>query len=395
MTDAWDKTQGGASCLVAVIDTGVQWSHPDLAANIWTNPEETAGNREDDDRNGYVDDVRGWDFYANDNNPNDEGGHGTHVAGTIAAIGNNDAGVAGIAWSCKVMPLRFLGRNGGSTTSAIAALQYAVNKGVKVSNNSWGGGGYSTALHDAIAASKNIGHVFVAAAGNSGVNADTSPMYPAAYNLDNIVSVAATDNQDRLASFSNYGETSVDLGAPGVDIANTYLNNGYVYMSGTSMASPHVAGVAALVYLDASCTYDKVIAKILDSTDPVTALSGKTKTGGRLNADKALSSGCGGDPAPVPQVPSAPADLSAIDLKKGQARLSWTDASDNETGFRIERQKQNPKGVWDNSTSLQLSAGMTSYTDSPGAGVYQYRIQAYNSAGSSAFTGPAQVTVTK
>ena len=173
--------------------------------------------------------------------------HGTHVAGTIAAQGNNSQGVSGVNWDARIMPLKFLGADGGTTVDAIEALNYAVNKGVKISNNSWGGGGYNQALYDAIKSADTKGHLFVAAAGNDGSNNNTTASYPANYDLPNVISVAATNNKDNLASFSNYGATKVDLAAPGVDIASTAPDNGYVYMSGTSMATPHVTGVAALI----------------------------------------------------------------------------------------------------------------------------------------------------
>ena len=245
--EAWDLSTGNASFVIADIDTGMQWTHPDLDGNVWSNPGEIAGNGIDDDGNGYIDDTRGWDFYSVDNNPDDGDGHGTHTAGTIGAEGNNGIGVVGVNWQCKIMPLRFLGPFGGSTSDAILAVNYAAAKGVRVSNNSWGGGGFSQGLFDAINAAKAVGHVFVAAAGNNGSNNDSSPFYPASYNLDNLISVAATDNRDNRASFSNYGAVSVDLGAPGVNVASTYTASGYAYLSGTSMATPHVTGVVALV----------------------------------------------------------------------------------------------------------------------------------------------------
>lgn len=334
MPETWDISTGGPGCLVAVIDTGTQWNHPDLDANIWANAGEIAGNGIDDDGNGYVDDVRGWDFFDNDNNPDDGDGHGTHTAGTIAAESNNGTGVAGVAWNCKIMPLRFLGPEGGATSDAVKALDYAVAKGVKVSNNSWGGGSYSTALYNAIANSRAAGHVFVAAAGNDGVNTDNSPHYPSAYNLDNIIAVAATDNNDRLASFSNYGASTVDLGAPGVDIASTYSGSNYVWSSGTSMAAPHVAGVVALVYLkNPGFTYSQVVNQVLSTARPVTSLAGVTVTGGMLNAFNALSGDGGGTPeenaAPTVSISSPTNGASFL---KGTSITFSGGASDKEDG---------------------------------------------------------------
>ena len=233
--------------MVAIIDTGIDYTHPDLAANIWTNPGEIAGDGIDNDGNGYVDDVHGYDFVNNDGDPMDDHFHGTHTAGTVGAVGNNGVGVTGVNWQVKLMALKFLGASGsGSVSGAVSALEYAVTMGVRLSNNSWGGGGYSQALYDAIKNSQVIGHVFVAAAGNSGVNSDLQPAYPASYDLDNIISVAAIDSSDNLASFSNRGVVTVDLAAPGVAVLSTVLGGGYASYSGTSMATPHVTGAAAL-----------------------------------------------------------------------------------------------------------------------------------------------------
>ncbi len=329
---AWDTLTGDASFVIAVIDSGVQWSHPDLNDNIWSNPGEVAGNGVDDDGNGYVDDVHGWDFDGGDNNPDDGDGHGTHVAGTIAAEGNNGQGVTGVLWDAQIMPLRFIGPFGGSTSDAILAIEYAVDNGATISNNSWGGGGFSTALRNAIQSAASADHLFVAAAGNSGQNADSSPMYPAAYDVDNIVSVAALDNRDGLASFSNYGPVTVDLGAPGVDIASTYSGNGYVWLSGTSMASPHVAGVAGAVRIqNPGWTYAQVRDQLLATVRPVSSIAGLTVTGGAVNMEAALAGG-GGDPDNTPPVVglTAPANGPPI---AGGASLSFTGtASDAEDG---------------------------------------------------------------
>jgi subtilisin family serine protease len=217
---AWSLTTGSSDVIIAVVDTGVAYDHPDLADNIWTNPGETdCTDGIDNDGNGYIDDCHGWDFVGNDNDPMDYNGHGTHVAGTIAAAGNNGNGITGIMWQAKIMPVRFLGISGsGTTADAISAILYASAEGAHVINNSWGGSGYSQALKDAIDASNAV---VVCAAGNSGSNNDSAPFYPAGYNSPNIIAVAATDAMDNLASFSNYGRTSVDLGAPGTGIYST------------------------------------------------------------------------------------------------------------------------------------------------------------------------------
>lgn len=288
--EAWDLTTGSSSTVIAVIDTGVDYRHPDLAANMWVNPGEIAGDGIDNDHNGFIDDVHGYDFINGDGNPLDDQGHGTHVAGTIGAVGNNGIGIAGINWNVRIMALKFLGADGsGSTSDAIRALNYAVQMGAHVSNNSYGDTDFSTVFRDAIAAAGNAGHVFVAAAGNNGTDNDSSPFYPAAYDAPNMLTVAATDHNDELASFSNYGATTVDLAAPGVDIYSTQPNNGYATLSGTSMASPHVAGVAGLVHSqhpDWSAT--QIVEQIKGTVDFLPALEGRTVTAGRLNAARAV-----------------------------------------------------------------------------------------------------------
>ncbi len=306
--EAWDTFVGSANVVVAVIDTGVDNNHPDLAANMWRNPGEIAGNGIDDDGNGFVDDVFGWDFFNNDNTVFDDpinDDHGTHVAGTIAAVGNNSVGVAGVNWSAQIMALKFLGDFGfGSTSDAIAATDYmtlmktAYGINVVASNNSWGGGPYSQALRDAIEASNDAGIIFIAAAGNDGMDTDVFGSYPSGYDLDGIISVAATDADDGLATVgnqgspfnSNYGATTVDLGAPGVGILSTTPDNTYDVFSGTSMAAPHVTGVAALLAaFDPTASVADIKEAILLGADPVLSLTGITVTGARLNAAQSLA----------------------------------------------------------------------------------------------------------
>ncbi|MFN7525805.1 MAG: S8 family serine peptidase, partial [Aphanizomenon sp.] len=289
--EAWDIQTGNPNLVIGVIDTGVDYNHPDLVGNIWTNSGEIANDGIDNDNNGYIDDIRGWDFAYNDNNPMDVQGHGTHVSGTIAGKGNNGVGVTGVAWNAKIMPLKFLNDQGSGTLSAaISAINYATAKGVKLTNNSWGGGGYSQALYDAINAAGQQGALFIAAAGNSSQNTDINPAYPASYNLANIISVASTTNTDGLSSFSNYGLTSVDLGAPGSGIYSTLPNNSYGTYSGTSMASPHVAGAAALVWSqNPTWTAQQVKNALMNTGDSIAALAGKTVSGKRLNVFNALA----------------------------------------------------------------------------------------------------------
>ena len=300
--EAWNVSTGNSTTVIGVIDEGIDINHPDLKDNIWRNPDEVPGDGVDNDNNGYVDDVNGYDF-ANDDasvyDPDPVTGqgdeHGTHVAGTIAATGNNGLGVTGVNWDAQVASLKFLGANGGYTSDAVEAVNYAVKERIPISNNSWGGGGYSQSLRDAIARADAAGHLFVAAAGNGGTdgvgdNNDATPQYPSSYDVPNVISVAATDNRDDLASFSNYGASSVDLAAPGVDILSTLPGNRYGYYSGTSMATPHVTGVAALIKSKNPTAGDAQIkAQILQFTDPKSNLANKVATGGRLNAVRALT----------------------------------------------------------------------------------------------------------
>jgi len=382
---AWDTTTGNPDLVIAIIDTGTQWSHPDLAANIWSNPGEVAGNGLDDDGNGYVDDVRGWDFYSVDNNPDDSDGHGTHTAGTVGAIGNNGTGVAGVNWRCKLMPLRFIGPYGGYTSDAVLAVQYAARMGVKVSCNSWGGGGFSQALYDAINASKAVGHVFVAAAGNSSANTDSSPHYPSCYNLDNLLSVAATDNDDGLASFSNYGKTSVDLGAPGVTILSTYKGSGYAYMSGTSMACPHVAGVVALVYgQNPLWSYGQVVDRILSTVRPVGSLAGKCVTGGVLDAAAAVAGG-GGPPPNTPPTVTIGSPASGASFALGASVSFAGSASDPEDG------DLSASLVWTSSLQGQIGAGPSFSRSDLVAGTHVVSARVTDSGGAQ---GDDAVTIT-
>jgi subtilisin family serine protease len=298
---AWDITTGSRNVIVGVIDTGVRYTHQDIAAQMWRNPGEIgpddegndkATNGSDDDGDGYIDNVFGINSINGTGDPIDEDGHGSHVAGTIGARANGGGPHVGVAWNVQIMALKFLGPQGGVTLDAIECLDFAVSKGVRITNNSWGGGPFSEALRDSIAAARAAGHLFIAAAGNDGENNDQFLAYPASYDLDNIVSVAALDRVDRLAGFSNYGATSVDLGAPGVAIFSLAATSDAAYMSiqGTSMAAPHVTGVAALLLAEyPAASYNELRERLLLTTVPVTAMAGRSVTGGRVNAYQALS----------------------------------------------------------------------------------------------------------
>lgn len=293
---AWDLTTGSASVVVGVIDTGIDYNHPDLASNIWVNPGEISGNGIDDDGNGYIDDLRGIDAVNNDSDPMDDQYHGTHVAGTIGAVGNNGVGVVGVAWNVKMIGCKFLNASGsGSTSGAITCIDYMTdlktNRGVNLiaTNNSWGGGGYSSALVDAITRAHTAGIVFVAAAGNDGLNNDSVASYPSNYPIDNVIAVAAIDQSGALASFSNYGATMVDIGAPGVSILSTYPGNQYAFLNGTSMAAPQVTGALALLRAyRPTLSMSASINAILQSGSALSSLNGKTVTGDNLNVYGAL-----------------------------------------------------------------------------------------------------------
>ncbi len=305
--EAWDTNTGSSSVIVAVIDSGVDYNHPDLAANMWTNTGEIAGNSIDDDGNGYVDDIYGYDFVSNDGDPMDDNSHGTHVAGTIAAVGNNGVGVVGVAWNAQIMAVKFLNAAGsGFTSDAVSSVLYAANNGAAIMNNSWGGGGYSQALQDAITTANSTNSLFVAAAGNNGLDNDIFPNYPSNYSGPHIIAVAATDDSDAIAFFSNYGATTVHLGAPGVSIFSTEPGNTYGNKSGTSMASPHVAGAAAVILAaNPSMTNVQIKDQILNNVDPTPAMAGVTITGGRLNLNAALGGGTPPNNPPV-AVPGGP-----------------------------------------------------------------------------------------
>jgi subtilisin family serine protease/outer membrane protein assembly factor BamB len=291
--EAWDIIHDASEVIVAVIDTGVNYNHLDLKANMWVNPGEIPGNGIDDDGNGYVDDVHGINAIDGSGDPMDTNGHGTHCAGTIGAVGNNQIGSTGVAWKVQLMALKFIGANAGSTSDNIKCIDYAIEHGAHIMSNSYGSKGKSPSLlrSQAIQRAQEKGIIFVVAAGNDYNDNDGEiKAFPASDTLDNIVSVAATDCRDSLAYFSNYGATSVDLGAPGVNIYSTWVGeNPYNSIQGTSMACPHVSGAFALVKARyPQLGYRELIDKVLSTVDPLPSLQGKTVTGGRLNLYNAL-----------------------------------------------------------------------------------------------------------
>jgi subtilisin family serine protease len=298
---AWDITTGNSNIVVAVLDTGIRRTHEDLAANIWQNPGEIAGNGVDDDANGYVDDKIGYDFANNDADPSGEGSHGTHVAGTIGASGNNGKGVVGVNWNVGLMTLKIFDANGNSTSAkVIAAFNYArmmrtrgVN--VRVTNNSYGGCneacGYDQAMKDAVDAAGRADILNVFAAGNNSRDIEAQPFYPAGYNSPSILSVAASDQNDAKSDFSNFGAASVDLSAPGSGIlsAVTWSDQSYTSFNGTSMAAPHAAGAAALLLAaNPNLSAASVKATLMNTVDVLPQWNGFVKTGGRLNIARAI-----------------------------------------------------------------------------------------------------------
>ncbi len=288
---AWDITKGSESVVVAIIDTGVNINHPDLKDNIYVNQAEANGVAGvDDDNNGFVDDVSGWDFVKNKANGVDENGHGTHCAGTIAGVGDNSSGVVGVSWRSKILPVRFLDADGsGTLESAVSAINYATKMGAQIQSNSWGGGGYSETLKEAIVKANDAGILFIAAAGNESNNNDANATYPATYDVPNILSVAAMDNKGTLASFSNYGKKTVHVAAPGVKVWSTFLNT-YKCLSGTSMATPHVSGVAALLLAhEPSLTAIEAKSRLISTAKPYSQLLRKVASGGYVDAYAALT----------------------------------------------------------------------------------------------------------
>jgi subtilisin family serine protease len=296
---AWAITKGSDQVVVAVLDSGVDYTHPDLANNMWRRPEIIKAFQDDDlTDEGPIDDLHGFNVAEGTGDPMDDNGHGTHCAGIIGAEGGNEMGIAGVNWTVRIMALKFMDAEGAGTTSdAIEAINYVINRkragvNVRIISASWGSTTKSRALEDVIRKAGDEGILLVAAAGNDSSDNDRRPHYPASYNLNNVISVAAVNRFDELASFSNYGATSVHVAAPGEAIMSTWLNHDFQEKKGTSMATPFVAGVAALVLAtNANISIDDLRARLLQSVDAIPALKGKVSTGGRINAAKAVGAG--------------------------------------------------------------------------------------------------------
>lgn len=328
---AWEVERGSSEILVSVIDTGVDWRHEDIKDSLSLNKGESgidengqpkSSNGIDDDKNGYIDDLLGWDFHNNDNDPMDDNGHGTHCAGVIGAS-HNEKGVDGINQSISMLPLKFLDeRGGGDLDNAVAAIYYSISRGAAISSNSWGGGDFSVATFEALQLARKKGILFVFAAGNNRRNNDKIEAYPSNYEIDNIIAVAASDHSDQLADFSNYGKKFVDLTAPGVDIWSSVLDQGYAAYSGTSMAAPHVSGVAALLMSHyPEWNYRKVRYRIENSIDRLPQLIDLVASSGRLNAGNALEED--------EVAPGKVQGFSQEELTLTSATLHWAQAGDD------------------------------------------------------------------
>lgn len=400
---AWDITTGllDNPVKIAVLDSGVDVNHPDLVNNIWTNPAESCSDGVDHDGNGLVNDCRGWNFLDDTNDVSDDLGHGTHLSGIIGAQGNNGLGMAGVMWHVKIMPLKIFNASSivtGSCVSAfasdeIAAIQYAIDHGAKAINASFRSEGFCNSEFNAIAAANTAGTLFIAAAGNGGldsmgINNDVDPQYPASYNLPNIISVAATDQNDRLASFSNFGPSSVHVAAPGVYVLSTVpfagiggsfsslctgsFDVGYDFCSGTSMAAPHVSGLAGLLfgyYPHLSAT--QVRATIIRYVDILPGLTNKIISGGRINAFRALASLL------------TPTNLVATALSSSEISLSWTDNAIGEDGYTVERKAPGGSFV----QIAVLGPDSTAFTDSglTESTTYTYRVKAFTTVPAESF----------
>jgi subtilisin family serine protease len=387
--EAWSITTGSTSTIVAVCDTGLSTNHPDISANLWKNSKELT-NGIDDDHNSFTNDYYGWNFISNNNNVFDNAApaHGTHVSGTIGAVGNNSKGVAGVCWTVKIIPIKVLGADGIGTDAAVAnGINYAVTMGAHIINLSLGGNSDNAAAQIAVARAESNGILICAAAGNETSDNDLFPTYPASYLNNNIISVANSKNTGLMSGSSNYGLTSVDLAAPGDSIYSTVRWTGseassYSYLSGTSMASPHVAGVAALLKSARPGMKAELLKEIiLNSVDPAPSLVGKCVTGGRLNAYKALLLAS----APL----SAPTGLVATAVSTSRINLSWTDVK-NEIGYRVEC---SPDGISWKGIGV-IGANQTTLNHYPLAigTAYYYRAQSINDAGYSTFSNIASTS---
>ena len=339
-SDAW-QTNHDSDMLVAVIDTGVDYNHPDLKGNMWTNSAEVAGDGMDNDNNGFVDDIHGFDFTNNDGDPLDTHSHGTHCAGTIGAVGNNERGVVGVSWKVKIMAVQML--NPSATAANIArGIRYAADNGATVLSNSWGGGAFSQTIKDAITYAGTKNALFIVAAGNNGTDNDQLPFYPASYDNDNIISVANLQPNDTLWTSSCFGATSVDLAAPGRLILSTIPGDTYAQKTGTSMACPHVSGAVALLWSTAPhkhLTPAQMKKLVMDKARRLDSLSGKCVTGATLDlafmGDNAQPAAASQPPAAAPAAPAA--DAAGVDTTiQGKLQTPTVAIGGETTGAEVQ-----------------------------------------------------------
>lgn len=400
--EAWAISTGNEDVVVAVIDSGIDLDHEDLQNRIWTNPNDSSIDEQDNDNNGFEDDVHGWDFVDGDNDPDDGIGHGTHVSGIIGAEGNNEIGIAGICWNVRIMPIRVLDNEGNTDDATLAnGLDYATQNGAYLSNVSVGGPGSSSVVQGAVGRALNKSKLVIAAAGNSGLDNDTSSnrVYPASYPTANIISVLATTEDDDIALESNYGHQSVDIGAPAGDsgygdatIFSTVPGDAYNYKHNTSVAAPHATGVAALALgMCPGLSYESVKSLIMDGIDPLSSLSGQCVSEGRLNAYNVINA-IGGLSSPA-----APSSLTAEPIGWNIIRLQWNDNSTNERGFEIQRRDEYQSVFIHDNCAGSNSTSIVSFQDKsidPTLEMtYNYRVRATNRAGTSSFSNTVSASV--
>jgi subtilisin family serine protease len=356
---AWSRMSRASNVVVAIIDSGIRYTHEDLADNMWRNPDEIPGNGIDDDNNGYVDDVHGINAAEQTGDPSDDEGHGTHVAGIIGAVGDNGKGTVGVAWQVQLMACKFMDSSGeGSTSDAVLCIDYARRKGAHIINASWGGSYFSYALQSAIKRAQAAGVIFVAAAGNETQNLDRSPSYPANYKVDNVISVAATTRYDLLADYSNYGAKSVSLAAPGSEILSTWNTSDRAYrlQSGTSMATPFVVGVLALARANfPDDTYLELLDRVTTGAKVLPGLSGKCKTGARVNLQQALGVMAAAGPVRLSVIPNAAAGEAQFKLQ-GDAEAEYVIEASNDLTRWVPALKR--KAAQDGTVAFADPAGM-------------------------------------
>jgi len=403
--EAWAKSTGNSEVVVAVLDTGLDYEHEDIMGNLWVNPNEIPGDGQDNDHNGFTDDVKGWNFvsgYPGSADPMDdqtykENGefvcaptwndyHGTHTAGIIGAVGNNNKGISGVCWNVKIMPIKIVNYCGQVLDSRIVnGVDYATNNGAFLTSNSYRqlSENYSISVKLAISRAQEKNRLFVASAGNENGNLDANPRYPACYPNENIIAVLATNDDDTKRSDSNYGQNSVDIGAPGSEIWSLRRGDYYQQKSGTSMAAPHVAGVAALALgVCPGLTYGRLKDLIIDGADYVASLNNKCVADGRLNAFNVLNSLGGSTP------PNAPSNLVVYQIAWNILGLSWNDNSNNELGFEVQR-KDEYRPVFIHENCADMNSTSYAYCQDPIDTLrtqYSYRIRAVNGAGISDFS---------